>query len=826
MMKNLWFKTITVFVFCIQSFQVTSQQIDNDKAHRRYWYYRTRMINDFTKIGKNQGDCIVFAERNDGYGGVTKETQSKPGPDQIDIMNMYLMTLALEYKILSRNGQSTAETIKEIYHILYTINRLDMEAEAIWDNTPRVEIYPTQLNSANLNGFILREDMPRSYIRENLLHFNYSLKEQNNILLLGNVSQRQQYGGFTGTSLNGILHTDSIIGSKFSEFHNGGNGILQADDLFWPQDKYFSCLNALLYIDKYIPPGVNYSENGSLQAFQDGLVNIKSEARAIAGRIYNYCKGTNNDWQLYLQNSQGKLGTIHTGYVMNTYSWPTSRMACMVQNDFPWNILNSGCGGYNDITSLTIGKTSYDQLATNVVQANNPIHLNTDIPVFQAWCSAGSNLPAFINTIGSVGTGAPTPSYIHTFYNSTVNHIEWADLNRKVLHQSGLLLYQPSVYADALNVAPCQGPYNYGGCTHGGFEWSSQDRLEHQDARDAGCSKTGVVFKGHYPGVDYMLLHNLYYEHLNQLKDGNGGNTSSVTGGATLGGVVQQVFNWLTGVISNVNSGSNNGSNTGGGVAYDYAYNYMDNLDVTEWPKREITGFGGFGSGPIFTTRGTTQNPAKVAVFQNLTSYAHINFKTSATAPSNTIPSDVTYRAGKEISLLPGFEVQAGGNFHAYIQRYICFDNNDALNMRHIQDTSVLANPYFMDYEMDDINPVPLHYIPSPKSDADNNPVITETVDDYSNIPLQLNPEYYQINEFSIQPNPSSGIFKVYTQTQDEDEHFELRIYDMRGQLISTYQNIGTEFEVNLSSYSKGIYMVQVLSSLGKTGTKRIDIVD
>ena len=43
---------------------VQSQTIDNDKAHRRYWYYRTRMINDFIKIGKNQGDDIVFIKNN------------------------------------------------------------------------------------------------------------------------------------------------------------------------------------------------------------------------------------------------------------------------------------------------------------------------------------------------------------------------------------------------------------------------------------------------------------------------------------------------------------------------------------------------------------------------------------------------------------------------------------------------------------------------------------------------------------------------------------------------------------------------------------------
>ena len=45
---------IVVFVFLNKT--IYSQNIDNDKAHRRYWYYRTRMINDFMKVGKNQGE--------------------------------------------------------------------------------------------------------------------------------------------------------------------------------------------------------------------------------------------------------------------------------------------------------------------------------------------------------------------------------------------------------------------------------------------------------------------------------------------------------------------------------------------------------------------------------------------------------------------------------------------------------------------------------------------------------------------------------------------------------------------------------------------------
>lgn len=52
------FTTVIVCLCMNISLLHAQQTVDNDRAHRRYWYYRTRMINDFMKIGKDQGDCI------------------------------------------------------------------------------------------------------------------------------------------------------------------------------------------------------------------------------------------------------------------------------------------------------------------------------------------------------------------------------------------------------------------------------------------------------------------------------------------------------------------------------------------------------------------------------------------------------------------------------------------------------------------------------------------------------------------------------------------------------------------------------------------------
>ncbi|MCK6649059.1 MAG: hypothetical protein L6Q66_05355, partial [Bacteroidia bacterium] len=117
-MKTLRSVLTILFIGIIHFFHA-QPSINDDLAHRRYWFYRTRLINDFTKIGTEQGDCMITPERS--YGSPQSNT-IRVGPDNIDIANQYLIALALEYHLLARNNQDTRETIKEIYHFLYAID--------------------------------------------------------------------------------------------------------------------------------------------------------------------------------------------------------------------------------------------------------------------------------------------------------------------------------------------------------------------------------------------------------------------------------------------------------------------------------------------------------------------------------------------------------------------------------------------------------------------------------------------------------------------------------------------------------------------------------
>jgi hypothetical protein len=781
-MKSLKTYFILYFICLLITDMISQPSINDGKAHRRYWYYRTRLINDFTKIGIDQGDCIMFPERNqDAWPG---NQTAKVGPDQIDEINQYLAALALEYQLLSRNNQSTSETVKEIFHFLYAINRLDEEADQFWSgasSTPSQDLISPI--ASDRNGFILREDMPMSYLynAKNQAHFNYALQETSfdyNNPAYNNNTTNPNYGSFQNTisnygSYTGLPHLERLdYDNKFSNLdlfdpNSTPNSTMYGKskrDLPLVQEKYHSMLVAFMFLIKYIPPGEQYKVNGVAQQFQDGETYIVNEVQNITMRILNYINGTQfgnilPTWVLEYPNGVD----LDEGAFATTYAWPLAHMICKIMSGYtPSGGWQTSCGNYLDITAQA-AEIVYWGLSTTPANSE-------DGAVMTAYCQAGSNLP---NNI--------IPIWLDMQINSSIHHTEWADLMRKVLHQTGLMIPSEASFANPIDDAPCLGPYNFGNCSIAPCEWSSQSRSEHPVNRGAGCvascgsyggSHSSCGFRGYYTGVDYMLLHNLYYEHLNQLDDAGNSQSSD----------------------------------------YKNAYNLMDNYDAMTWPVN--IGFG--------LTLGTTPHPANVKVFQNLQSRAQIYATASPLAPSNTLGSEIEYRAGKEIALLaedlnsnaPGFFVESGSEFSAYIQRYICTSSSDYGNgMRPAKDVSL------NDYETDEMNTeTPIHYEKGQPVQyvhfADPTPS-----ESYTSRPADKN------RKFEIFPNPNNGAFKIEVTKIYDNEILSLGVIDSRGVVI--YEN--TDFnasELDLKTYPKGLYIVNVKSSLGFIYTKKISITE
>lgn len=761
-------------------FNAASQPLtfsENEQAHRRYWYYRTRFINDFVKLGNAQGDGICFPQRN--YQDGQFSDQAKVGPDQIDITNQYLSALALEYKLLSRSNQNTNETIGEIYYLLRTINRLDARADWFWLSNPpatdNMNQYPEHMF---LNGFMLREDMPRIYFNSiaspvNYKHFNYALTEYNNTATSANLS-------YTGLAKINRLSNDN----KFSNnqmFGTTSDFNEPKEALSCVHDKYQSMFIAFMLLVKYIPDGTGYYENGVLQSFQDGETDILQEVRNITNRCHSYIRGNTfgyniSDW--ILEYPDGNDLTL--GQSALPYSFPLAKMICYINNGYPFT---PPCDSYQDAVSIGAGIPIYNGLLYNPIPSTTPTLGSEDAAVFLGNCMAGSNAPVSGPLVVS------TPAYIAMRQNSVLNHVEWSELLRYVIHQTQYVIASKNTFADPINNAPCIGPYNHSGGNDGGADWKSQDRLEHPKSYfDPQTSPPA----GNYPGVDYMLLHNLYYEYLNQLSD---------QGDAQTG-------------------------------VYKAAYNLMDNYDTQIWPRQLVINAPGFGQSqnqligvnanlsqvtdpPGPGTLLISQKPAYIKVFQNLSSSAQIYASASPAAPDNTIPAKVEYRAGKCITLKDGFEVNSGAEFYAYIKRYLCSENDYGPVMRQAQNPDTSENDYLNDIMNDD---VPIHYVESPKSDSDNFPTVDETTYEPNNMATLS-------NSFEVLPNPSNGQFRIQVQQLSEEEQLSLSVYDMKGRLIYSAENIGADQEINLEDYSDGIYMIQLVSEAGRSMVKKVSIV-
>lgn len=83
-----------VLISCLNGVSQPLNFNENQKAHRKYWFYKTHFVNDFIKIGDKQGDCIAFPERNfnydDGNGNNYSMFHAVVGRNQIDIYQRLL----------------------------------------------------------------------------------------------------------------------------------------------------------------------------------------------------------------------------------------------------------------------------------------------------------------------------------------------------------------------------------------------------------------------------------------------------------------------------------------------------------------------------------------------------------------------------------------------------------------------------------------------------------------------------------------------------------------------------------------------------------------
>lgn len=127
MLKKIIQTTLLVTIFLTEIVGQTHQL-----NHQKYWYYRYRLINHFTKIGTEPGESLIFSIRGEDEPFYNSDYSNMLMGDQTITMGQYMAVLALEYNMLAQNNQNTDQTVKELWHILYAFNRLDLNAESMF----------------------------------------------------------------------------------------------------------------------------------------------------------------------------------------------------------------------------------------------------------------------------------------------------------------------------------------------------------------------------------------------------------------------------------------------------------------------------------------------------------------------------------------------------------------------------------------------------------------------------------------------------------------------------------------------------------------------
>lgn len=312
-------KTILSIVLSTILLKLYSQSNSDEDIHRKYWYYKSHLNNDFIKVGLGLGESIPFNEKITAHLNPASNLDLTDAPklhagDASARLGIYLSVLATEYRLLKNNNQDVTKVKHEIFCALNAINRLDRDAETYFDA-------PSPQNTPTLNGFFVRDDIRGNFVATNYKHFNYLNNIDNAVVQDSNIafpyalkftlpSTILQDHGFTKTELSGVYRTGSsyhgsVEGDTINVFKNSATTYKKAIIGFEEsQDQAYYLLMGLTLTAKLVDIGD--SDNGAVFPITatTGQISLRNEAKEIATRIIQHMS---NDDLYLIRNPANKL---------------------------------------------------------------------------------------------------------------------------------------------------------------------------------------------------------------------------------------------------------------------------------------------------------------------------------------------------------------------------------------------------------------------------------------------------------------------------------------------------------------------------------------
>ena len=416
--------------------------------HEKYKIYRERLQEEFMLYsGDNMQGSNIPASIID-----RQKKQIRWGDATINL-SFYIATLATEYRLRKENNEDYSNSFNDLYYAMQALERLDMSAEAFYDSS----IYLSQPN-----GFFIRDDVP--------VNLNGKLQSKH--------------------KANEALRVKSDYTS-----HDSRNNEMS-------QDQVWHLLLSLTLVEALVDDSTKVRINTS-----SGIrkVEMAEWARLFA---YRLIKSMQTEYCLYLWQKRilcSKFWMVSnpvTGKKVKRGAWPT-----MLEYGFA----QAG----NKITKKQYGNLHWGDSKKAKVWFN----IIAGLQRFQSLSKTGEwssfYHAAALATAGDIWSSKKlirlfnhhhrllfikSPQYEHL---ALISYLLYGGSNK-------LMMNEKQFYLNLLNKASFTGPFNFANPSIKNYvpEWSSVNRLVWPERLD---DNMPLFLKGEYNGLDYLLLHSLYY---------------------------------------------------------------------------------------------------------------------------------------------------------------------------------------------------------------------------------------------------------------------------------------------------------------------------
>lgn len=841
---------IGIFLLIISINHVQGQ---NDlENHKKYWYYKTRLNNDFIKVGNtppngsnnasspDHGESIPFNERaieGAPYTYTGNELKLGDGGTRLGI---YISALATEYRLLKNNFQDVTKVKHELFCALNAVNRIDYYAESIFSNGNM---------SPNLNGFFIRDDMPPNFVKNNYNHFNYY--SENGIDGIGS-TDRQNDRGFTQTFNSGQDVNSSDYISYLHSVSNGDPRNTQLKSTEESQDQVYYLLMGLALTSQLVDAGEQDGTN--VFGYGSGETEIKKEAINISDRIIKHIKNSSGGmWQI--RNPANGNAYVQIGADASAYAYPLDNLGCFIK--------------YGQDLPFVFFSAPY---------VNTPLNICTDYRNFHSTVTA----PPVWNTL-ALNDGGPTvdgQGFFHAL--SGICNCVYEDMILKNLN------VQQAIYdlQNQINQLQQQTNNIINNFLNNLPPWVSQSNSWVQNFISQISSLFSTIINALNSTItqmlqnlflsakvnttDVRLVHNTYYNNVNYTPIGGNNPTAFHLGSDAYFGILLrdvlhpntgtvQLPGWLQFTIPTPVAGhlviKNDMINILNGAPCEGNYNKypnvpspfwgasnrVDRIDAI-WKANSSEGLKGEFAGTdymllhnLYYLREGTTSPfvdySERKVIQNMPYSGIFSTSNKKTLGAfeyinayNTINSNgaADYRAGKEIALLPNFSAVAGSDFGAYIAPYSCSASGSNINRMANNNSDDGFNNKITKEKKQDAYTQKQEQKQSNENDNSDRTKFNSQLD---SLVKNINVQKIFTTKVEVYPNPNNGEFNIEFNLGNED-NVDVIIYDIVGKEIFNHKHVTgyLNMPINIKDYDKGIYIVRFINTNGVEFYKKITL--